>query len=40
MQRNGSNMSESIMISANEEMSVRIISVYGYTAVREEQPGI
>ena len=40
MQRNGSKYSESIMISANGMMQIRIISVYGYTAVREEQPGI
>ena len=38
MQRIGMMYGLSI-ISANEEMSVRIISVYGNT-VREEQPGI
>ena len=39
MQRIGMMYGISI-ISANEKESVRIISVYGYTAVREEQPGI
>ena len=39
MQRNGSKYSESIMISANAMMQIRIISVYGHT-VREEQSGI
>ena len=39
MHRNGIG-SELIMISANEEMHVRGISVYGDSAVGEEQPGI
>ncbi len=39
MHRNGFG-SELIMISANEEMHVRGISVYGDSAVGEEQPGI
>lgn len=39
MHRNGIG-SEQIIISANEELHVRGISVYGYSAVGEEQPGL
>ena len=39
MHRNGIG-SELIIISASEKKYVRGISVYGHTAVGEEQPGI